>query len=377
MDPQASETVESFDCILTALRESTLSTPGSRKSNSSSQRKAHATPVSERHSRDIHAKDKEQKSDIHAKGYISLSDSDQDGDEAPRQIHNGVPASINLDDNDDVIVTASKPAVGIEEDSNVSDEEFPELARRAREREKERTLERAKGSKKPVDVFDDVFDVFGEQPVIYEDPIIKILITSRIEGTDPLVVRMKLSQKLKTAKLAWCDKQSRSAQPLSKSVRDSIFLSWKGIKLYDYTSCKGLGLKIDGRGDLTSTGEGFIKNDDETKVHFEAWTPNLWDQNQRKLKAQRDRGDSEDELEEVVVEPKIKLIMQAKGMEPVKLQVTSRTTIGKLAGVFRAQRDVPHGKEITLHFDGEKLDPQSTVKDADLEPMDSVEVHIQ
>lgn len=379
------------DCILTVPRESTLSTPGSRKSNSSSRRKPQAPPVSlgERYSRDLHTKGtKASNSEIAAKGYISLSDSDNGVEDAPQQISYGATGPINLDDDDDdVIAIASQPAVRIEEDPDMSDEEFPELARRARQREKEKALERARakhsfenknhdttGSDMLYDVFDDVFE---ERPVISEDPVIEILVTSWIEGTDPLMVRRKLSQKLKEVRLIWCDKQSISGQPLPKSIKDSIFLTWKGLKLYDFTSCKSLGLKIDGNGDLVSTGEGFMKRDDGTKVHFEAWTPELYEQNQRKLKAKRDRGDSDDELEEVVVEQKIKLIMKAKDMEPVKLQVTPRTTISKMAAAFRVQRNVPQGKEVALYFDGDKLNPESTVTDVDLEPMDNVEVHIQ
>ena len=363
--------------------------PVIRKANSSSQEKPQASPVSltGRYSKDHHAKEQEiHKGEIAVKGYISLSDSDNEAEAAPQQ-SNGAIGPINLDvDDDDAMAIASKPAVGIEED-NMSDEEFSELARRARQREKEKALERTKakhpfenknhatkGHDMEYDVFDDVFE---ERPSVVEDPIIEILVTSRIEGTDPLMVRMKLSQKLKTVKLAWCDKQSRAAQPISKDIRDSIFLFWRGIKLYDFTTCKSLGLNINGHGNLGSTGEGFIERDDGMKVHFEAWTQDLFDQNERKLKARRDRGDSDDEPEVVVVEQKIKLIMVAKGMEPVKLQVTPKTTIGKLAAVFRMQRDVPEGKDVALHFDGEKLDPESTVKDVELESMDSVEIHIQ
>jgi hypothetical protein len=38
---------------------------------------------------------------------------------------------------------------------------------------------------------------------------------------------------------------------------------------------------------------------------------------------------------------------------------------------------VPPTNEISLNFDGEVLDPQSTMADSEIEDMDSIEVHIK
>jgi hypothetical protein len=374
------------DCVLTAFRESTLSTPGSRKSNSSSRRKLQASPVSlsKSDSRDLYAKGQEvPKSEKVRKSYISLSDSDN---EARREISTGSTKAINLDDyDDDVVAISSKPAERIE-DPNMSDEEFPELARQARQREKQKELERLKaghsfenqnhdtnGSNTLVHVVVD--DIFGEQPTILEDPVVEILVTSRIEGTNPLVVRRKLSQKLREVRLIWCDKQSISGQALSKNSKDPIILTWRGKKLFDLTTCKSLGLRIDGSGNLYSDGEGFM----EGKIHLEAWTLDLYERNKHKLAAEQDRGGSEDELEPVehAVERKVKLIMKAKDMDPLRIQVKPTTTIGKMSSTFRGQRGVPDAKDISLYFDGDKLDSDSTVEDVELADMDNVEVHIR
>jgi hypothetical protein len=374
---------------LTALRESTLSTPGSRKSNSSSRRNQQASPASEQFGRVLHSKDKEvSKNEMTGKHYILLSDSDEKDGKSPRAINNVMGRSINLDDNDDdddILEITSKPVAQIEDDPNISDEEFPELVRLARQREKQKELERLtagnsfkdkshdpNGSSIPAQTNDDIFE---ERSTISEDPVVEILVSSWIEGTKPLVVRRKLSQKLKEVRLIWCDKQTISGQPFTKAVKDSIFLTWRGKRVFDLTSCKSLGLKIHGNGQLFSDGEGFM----EGKVHFEAWTADLFELHQRKLAAKQgsDADEQQEEQVEKAIEQKIRLVMTAKGMEVVKLCVKPTTVIGKMAGAFRDQRKIPIGKEIVLYFDGDKIDPESTVEEAELADMDNVEVHIR
>ena len=316
---------------------------------------------------------------------MSLSDSDEVGD-VVHGIDNTEPQRISFDDNDDVVFQiAPKPVVRIEEDPDMSDEEFPELAREARQREQQKALERLKAGRSFENQNHDtdgpntpdytVDDIFQERPSASEDPLVEIFVSSMIEGTNPLIVRRKLSQKIKEVRLIWCDKQSISGQPFPKSIKDSIFLTWRGKRLFDVTSCKSLGLKIDGTGELYSGGEGVM----DGKVHFEAWTQDLFDHNQRRLAAKQNRGYSEDEPEEVLgpAVEKIKLCMKAKGMDPVKLQVKGSTTFQKMASVFRESRDIPGEKDIELYFDGEKLDPESKVDDTEIEDRDVVEVHIR
>jgi len=364
-------------------RESTLSTPGSRKSYSSSSRqKPQASPTSlaERYSRDLHAKNKEP-SVVATKGYISLSDSDNEAGDV-QGISNGAPQPISLDEDDDVLPVAPKP-VPVEVDPDMSDEEFPDLAREAREREQRKAMECLKAGRSfenknhdtngsntpdyPVD------DVFQERPSGLEDPMVEIFVSSVIEGTNPLIVRRKLSQKLREVRLVWCDKQSISGQPFPKSIKDSIFLTWRGKKLFDMTSCKSLGLKLDGAGQLYSDADGVL----DGKVHFEAWTQDLFEQNQRRLAAKK--LDDEDEPEEAKEDPvvEIRVTLMAKGKKELKLKVRPTTPIQKFITVFRHKEDIPEDKVITLRFDDEELDPESTVKDTGIEDRDVIEVHVR
>jgi hypothetical protein len=69
--------------------------------------------------------------------------------------------------------------------------------------------------------------------------------------------------------------------------------------------------------------------------------------------------------------------MKSREHSDYKLMVKPHTTIQKIIEAFRSAKDIPDDKEISLHFDGDKLDPEERVEDTELGDMDSVEVHIQ
>ncbi len=261
------------------------------------------------------------------------------------------------------------------------------MIQQARERERQRqqqNLEKAnefgeqnhgvKGSEN----LDDIFDSGTTTPVD-SDPTIEILITSKIEGTKPLKVRRKLSQRLKEVRLSWVNKQTIDGQPYDQSLRAAIFLTWKKIRVYDYTSCTSLGLKIDGRGKFSGDRDGV---DDEGRIHMEAWTEEAWEiyEKRKAAKQKRDQGGSDDEAaareaKEKSV-PKTKLIMKARDLEDYKITVRASTTIEKMIGAYRGAREVPDDKRITVYFEGDELDPASQIGQTELEDMDLLEVHI-
>jgi hypothetical protein len=271
-----------------------------------------------------------------------------------------------------------------EEDPQLSDEEFPELVQKARERERQRELQRANAAKSFQEqnhasnaIPDLVVDIFQVEPTMAEaDPSIEILITSMMENTKPLMVRRKLSQRLQAVRHAWCDKQSQG-QLAGADLKSVVFLTWRRKRLFDSTTCRALGLKIDGRGRLSSEEEGV----DGGRVHLEAWTEETYNafQEREAAKLRREQGESDEEVpaeqkEQVI---KIRLIMKARDMDPFRLVVKPTTAIEKLMVAFRQSRAVPEEKDIALHFDGEKLDPSSTIEETELGEMDTVDVYIR
>ena len=382
--------------VLTFLRASSHSTPSTqrRKSQQSSPRnKSHASPtsLSARYNKDLQAeKRKSPKKDHAPKGYISLTDSDDEAGKTALPVREPANQPISLDDDDDIEVISGSvrrrgpPSVD-EDDLQLSEEEFPELIAAAKERERQRLLQKEKaarsfsernhGSKR--DDLDDIFDSGVETPV--EDPVVEILITSKMEGTSQLRVRRKFSQPFKPVRLSWCDKQmTTDGQPFEQALKDEIFLTWKSHKLYDNTTCESLGLTVDSSGKLS--GDGI---DQHGRLHMEAWTADALEyyKKRKAAKEKKEQGGSDDEAaarearKEAI--PKTKLILKAKDMEDVKLTVKAATTVEKMIGGFRSIRELPEDKHITIHMDGDELGLSTTVGELELEDMDILEVHVR
>jgi hypothetical protein len=334
------------------------------------------------------------KKDKTPKNYISLTDSESEGEKTALPVKKPANQPIILDDNDDYDTPAPQrqARLVVEDDLQFSDEEFPELIQQARERERQKLQQKlnqakafgeqnhnASGISNPRDILDDIFDS-GSSAAFDSDPTIEILITSKMEGMTPLKVRRKLSQRLKEVRLSWCDKQTLDGQPIDQGTKDSIFLTWKKIRLFDVTTCKALGLKIDGRGYLSGNGDGI---DPDGRIHMEAWTEDafqVWEK-RRAAKQKREQGGSDGEAaaqeEKENAVQKTKLIMKARNMDDYKITVKATTTIERMIGAFRLARHIPDEKRIAVHFEGDELDPATVIGETDLGDMDIVEVHIR
>ena len=117
------------------------------------------------------------------------------------------------DQDEDVEVTAVKRAEAPpeeEEDFPPSDEEFAELARKAREKARRKRLEAdALGPNCDQPSSGRADDRSGRLeasqeltlPPAASDPVVSILITSRIANTSPLIVNRKVSQRLKDVRV--------------------------------------------------------------------------------------------------------------------------------------------------------------------------------
>lgn len=271
----------------------------------------------------------------------------------------------------------SVPVKSVVPDQLFDDEEFPELVQRARERERVRLEQAANAAKSFTEKnhSQDHHNPFDINPPRDVDPTIEILINSEIPNTIPLKVMRKMSQKLREARFVWCDKQKLPGHS-SVDLRSVIFLTWKRKKLFDYTTCHALGLKVDEFGNLSNE-EGMH----EGKVYLEAWTEETFAAAQRDDEVARQREergeDEEDEAPPANEVIKIKLVLKAKDMEPVKIVVRNTSRVEMLITAFREARQIPEDREVSLFFDGEELDVDSKVEEAELDDLDTLEVHIK
>lgn len=236
---------------------------------------------------------------------------------------------IDLEDEEDLSVlpgqdsiwdsTIAKPAAPTEDDDQPgSDEEFPELARQAREKARRKRLEEDIAST-AADPHDAELSLHQPMPSASQpDPILQILITSSIEDTTPLIVTRRVSQRLKDVRLAWAKRQS-----FPTDFSDTVFLTWRGKRVFDVTTCRSLGITVDAMGRIST--KGGSREEEEGQLHMEAMTAKILETYK---KAKRNDATDQENLavqEETVAvkdsETQVRIILKAKGLDDFKLQV--------------------------------------------------------
>ena len=234
------------------------------------------------------------------------------------------------DEDDDFQVTTVRPAKPLEQDDEpASDEEFPELARKAREKARRKRLEAEieHVTPDPPSASENVYSQ-RSQSVQYStpppppDPVVQIFITSRIPNTDPLIVSRKISQCLKDVRLTWCQRQGFAEDFMSK-----VFLAWRGKRLFDVTTCKSLGIAVDQDGNVLMKGQRDILGEEDRQIHMEAMTEEILEGHKREKRHAAGEEEAEDceKKDEVMEQPKqeaqVRIILKAKGVDDFKLIV--------------------------------------------------------
>ena len=215
--------------------------------------------------------------------------------------------------------TIVKPAAPAEDDDQPgSDEEFPELARQVREKARRKRLEEdiASTAADPHDVLLSLHQPMS--PTSQPDPILQILITSSIENTTPLIVTRKVSQRLKDVRLAWAKRQNFATDFLN-----TVFLTWRGKRVFDVTTCRSLGITVDTMGRISTKGGSW--EEEEGQIHMEAMTAKILEA-YKKAKRNEATGQEDVAVQEEAVavkdrESQVRIILKAKGLDDFKLQV--------------------------------------------------------
>ena len=246
-----------------------------------------------------------------------------------------------VDEEDTVLevaaVKAAKPS--IYDDIDLSDEEFPELARQAREKARRKRLQSDFPAKVTPDPppgptiagssgrSESVLTLNGPPPS--HDPVVSILITSRITNTNPLIVNRRIGQRLKEVRVTWCQKQQFSSE-----FSAAVILVWRGQRLFDITSCKSLGISVDDDGNIVIKSKKDILGEEGHKIHIEAMTEEMFKEEKRaKIRGPsetvQEYGTEQTVVESPVQEEQVKIILKAKGFEEFKLIVKPVRANGK------------------------------------------------
>lgn len=211
-------------------------------------------------------------------------------------------------------------------------------------------------------------------------PVAQLLINSTLPDTNPLMVKVRIDTTIEKPREAWCARQG-----FTPEMTRNVFFTWVGTRLYDSTTIKRLGIKVDPHGNVSLEGDDSIYDEnDPPKVHVEAWTEELFAQHRREQAAAAEARRAAEaspavEEREPTPEPepvakKDRLILKARGLEDFRIQVRPETTFEQLADAFRTSRNIAKTQPVTLMFDGERLSPMDTVQDTDLEDMDALDV---
>ncbi|KAK6954057.1 hypothetical protein Daesc_004019 [Daldinia eschscholtzii] len=314
---------------------------------------------------------------------ISLDDDDDDDDPAFLQS----PTRLAVHSNKET----GQGVVALEDDSDFQAED----TKGQREDEEEDpseyyvrlAMERAKKAKEEAEARRRAGSNSLEDP---NDPVVQILIHSHLDGVHTLMFRRKLSQKLTIVYQTWIEQQVAKHSVVPRSVLETMFFTWRGNKVYPHTTLQTLGIKPERDGTLYPSWkgdqEGYHGRD---KVFFEAWTQELYEEylEEKEKQRLRDLGELIDDEPEEKQEPeqlqhsqgeqKVRILFKAKDLQPTKATVRPSTTAAQLIKLYRRLANVPEDKTIELHWDGEVLEPETTVEEADIEDMDSLEVHIK
>jgi hypothetical protein len=215
---------------------------------------------------------------------------------------------------------------------------------------------------------------------------VELVVTSEIEGSKPLCVLTYFDKPLNTIRAAWLSYQRRNN--IHIPAPEDLILTWRQKRVYNYSTLRDLGLRPSG--DVGAYTEGFsrkglIRNG---SVHMEIWSPELFRKWEAKEASRRhdstdEHDNSQDALYHEEQEPeeekaKLRVVLAAPGYNEVKLTVRLGTTVETLVTGFRAaQKSIPTEKDVSLWFDGEKMEEHVTMEEAEIDDMDKIEVHVR
>ncbi|KAI8632534.1 hypothetical protein F5Y19DRAFT_492340 [Xylariaceae sp. FL1651] len=251
---------------------------------------------------------------------------------------------------------------------------------------------------------------------VYDDdergaPVSVMIAAPGLPEAKVLCCTVRTAQALQIAFDTFKERQKTQTGYPHQMLSELVF-TWRGDRVYHTTKLETLGIRPRGRDgrlhDHVHSGreapEGYVGRD---KVYFEAWTPEDYDENQRRRERERkrrelgewwDEDDENDdgdgganggrgggsaaraataEAETSQGDDRVKVIFKARDMPPRNVTLRKHSTVAQMIKAFRKLAGLGEDKHIEIRWDGEVLDLDTTVEEADIGDMDSVEVHIR
>ncbi|KAF9884100.1 hypothetical protein FE257_002297 [Aspergillus nanangensis] len=207
-----------------------------------------------------------------------------------------------------------------------------------------------------------------------KDVTVQILITSKIENTKPLIVHRKMSQSLRDVRLAWCGRQN-----LPNTTQSSIYLTWKGKRLFDVTTCNSLRIGTKGYHKGSLDIDDWPQNHaDQLRIHMEAVTDDpLLSSDKRRLSGDDLTAACESLEVKVGKQQTDQVVLKCPGLVEWHANISGDTKVSELVDAFRGARDIPGKRELYLTFDGDRLEANACVSSYDITDGDLIDVIIK
>jgi hypothetical protein len=232
------------------------------------------------------------------------------------------------------------------------------------------------------------------------DWTIDVLVTSRMPHTKPLGVRRRVKQGLKLVLDTWILHQKNNDLVVPDEILGKLFLTFKGNRIYSNSTIASLGVKVDANGVLQlppgamtsrEAMDGYVIQGRNPGLVLEVWHEEFYEDELAKQKRRRERelgliDDDDDEDQQSgtgasgangwsrggseaaeVKKTKIKVVLKAKDLQPLKIAVYEDTPVGTMVQVFRKQRDIKPEQTVVIRFDGEELRENMLVGAMDIE----------
>ncbi|KAL5332192.1 ubiquitin-2 like Rad60 SUMO-like-domain-containing protein [Aspergillus crustosus] len=215
-----------------------------------------------------------------------------------------------------------------------------------------------------------------DQNTNYNNIVLQILITSPLANTKPLMVHRKMSQSLKGVRLAWCIRQN-----IPKDLHSTIFLTWKGRRLFDVTTCRSL--NIDPRSDYTrqpSPFDEYFSNTNDYRICMEAVTEKIVAAGSRSppnLLGSEPTAPATTESRDAEQHARNEIILKCPGFDDFRIRAPLTTRVSQIIETFREARGISPGLIVNLAFDGDRLDLKSCLADYEITDGDMVDALVK
>ncbi|KAK4198362.1 hypothetical protein QBC40DRAFT_283869 [Triangularia verruculosa] len=200
--------------------------------------------------------------------------------------------------------------------------------------------------------------------------------------------KRRVHQDFQAILLNWLEKHQGLGLTLD---RDALFITWKGNKVYTYSTLSSLKIEVDEQGEVVyPNAEGYHQMKGGGAVHLEVWDEETykdwveWKDKDRAFRyglveaKEEEEGDAEP-APEVPKKKGIRVVLKAKDLEPLKMSVQEDITVGNMIEVFRQKRDIGDEWHVSMWLEGDELEEDTLVKDADIDPDEpnQFEVHMK